>query len=75
MLDSFKERDFTDCGGRYAIVLFFKTNFFERDELPSDEVFTLVNHAVSTLAELLQSLVALKLLGVVAELLGVARVR
>lgn len=72
MLDSFKERNLTDCGGRYSIVLFLKPYFLERDELTSDEVLALVDYAVSALAELLQSLVAFKLLRVVAKLFCIA---
>jgi len=75
VFDSLKKRNLTNCGRGHSIIFFFKPYFLERNELTSDEVFALVYHTVSSLAELLQSLVAFQLLSVVAKLFNISCVR
>lgn len=69
VLNALQEGNFADSCGGDTVVLLLKSDLLECDKVTSDEVLALVDHTVGTFSEFLETLVTLKLLGVVAELL------
>lgn len=53
MLDAFKEGNLADCSWWYTIILLLKSDLFEGYKVSSDQVFTFVDHTVSTFSKLL----------------------
>ena len=69
MLDSFKQRNFSDSSRRDAIILFFQSDFLECDVLSSHRVSALVDHSICTLSKLFLAFVPFELRGFDAEFL------